>query len=144
LVGTKKCLYEDKLNYVAYYILSLAIGNSCGLVYLRSEKVIENGTVQIEYYPTNYMIQISGSFERKWIHSFGGTSKELTFAGGSYEETLEQNNEYVLTIFRFSVSMNGQYWVNCHSPSLNMYTNAITVNIPGSCVFLNRNIFYDH
>jgi hypothetical protein len=129
---------------MAYYILSLAIGNSCGLVYLGSEKVVENGTVHIEYYPSNYVMQISGSFERKWIHSFGETRQELTFGDGSYEETWEQNDKYVLTIFRFSVSMNGQYWVYCRSSSLNLYTKAITVNIPGSCVFLNRNIFYDH
>ncbi|XP_060556918.1 uncharacterized protein LOC132717464 [Ruditapes philippinarum] len=105
-----------------------AINNSCGLVYLRSEKVIVNGTVEIEYYPSTDVMQNSGSFERRWIHSVRGRNKVLTLVGGSYEETFEQNNKYVLTIFMFNISMDGDYGVYCGSSA--KYTDFITVKLP--------------
>jgi hypothetical protein len=68
---------------------------------------------------------------------FGGEEmKALKLDSGSYEEKMEQNNKYVLTIFRFNVSMNGQYRVYCHYP-IGRYTDPATVNLPGLCVFLN-------
>jgi hypothetical protein len=97
--------------------------------------VIVNGTVEIEYYPSTDVMQNSGSFERRWIHSVGGIHKVLTLVGGSYEEKIEQNNKYVLTIFMFNISMNGDYGVYCGSSA--KYTYFITVKLPGLCMFLN-------
>jgi hypothetical protein len=111
-------------------------GNSCGMVQLRTETVVENGTVEIEYYPSTYVMENSGSFYRKWIHSFGNMGKILILTRGSYKEAPE-NNKYVLTIYRFNASMNGQYRVYCGSPLRNKFTDFITVILSGLCAFQN-------
>ncbi|XP_060576656.1 uncharacterized protein LOC132733044 isoform X2 [Ruditapes philippinarum] len=108
--------------------LTLQDTGNCGLVYLRSEKLIKNGTVEIEYYPSKYVMENSGSFKRSWIHTDDKKSETLILANGSYEETTGQNNNYVLTIYMFSVSMNGRYSVYC-GPNL-LYTNAILLKLP--------------
>jgi hypothetical protein len=76
------------------------------------------------------------SFDRKWVR-FGGVERNLLkLDSGSYEEKMEQHNKYVLTIYKFNVSMNGQNRVHCGYPA-NGYTDPVTVNLPGLCVFLN-------
>jgi predicted S18 family serine protease len=100
-------------------------------VYLRSEKLIKNATVEIEYYPSKYVIENSGSVERSWLHTDEKKSETLILANGSYEETTGQNNKYVLTIFMFNITMNGKYSVYCGQSLL--YTNAILLKLPGMC-----------
>jgi hypothetical protein len=78
----------------------------------------------------------SGSFTREWKHIVGRTSKTLKLTDGNYQETLEQNNKYVLTIYMFNISMNGEYRVYCGGSEEALYTDEITVYLPGLCVFI--------
>jgi hypothetical protein len=98
-------------------------------VYLKSEKLIKNGTVKIEYYPSKYVVENSGGVERRWVHTNDNKSETLILADGSYKETTMQNNKYVLTIYMFSVSMNGKYSVYCGQSLL--YTNTILLKLQG-------------
>ncbi|XP_060564344.1 uncharacterized protein LOC132723602 [Ruditapes philippinarum] len=110
--------------------------NLCGVVNLRSEKVVENGTVEIEYYPSTNVMRNSGSFKREWRHTFGRASQILKLTDGNYQETFdEENNKYVLTIYMFNISMNGEYYVDCGGSGA-LYTKHITVYFPGLCVFI--------
>jgi hypothetical protein len=77
----------------------------------------------------------SGNFLRVWVHIVGGTNKDVKLTDGSYQETLEQNNKYVLTIYMFSISMNGEYRVYCGG-SEGLYTDDLTVYLLGLCVFM--------
>ncbi|XP_060577728.1 uncharacterized protein LOC132734591, partial [Ruditapes philippinarum] len=98
----------------------------CGLVYLRSEKLIKNGTVEIEYYPSKYVMNNGGSFS--WVHTNDKKSETLILADESYKERFGLNNKYVLTIYMFSGSMNGKYSVYCGQRLL--YTNEILLKLP--------------
>ncbi|XP_060556920.1 uncharacterized protein LOC132717467 [Ruditapes philippinarum] len=70
----------------------------------------------------------SGSFERSWVHTVDKKIETLILADGSFEETVGQNNKYVLTIYMLSVSMNGRYSVYCGERLL--YTNDILIKLP--------------
>jgi hypothetical protein len=100
----------------------------CGFVYLRSEEVVENGTVEIEYYPSTD-VRNSGNFKHEWALNVGRKTKLLKLTDGNYQETLEQNNKYVLTIYMFDISMNGRYSVYCVSEAI--YSDYETVYLPG-------------
>ncbi|XP_060582631.1 uncharacterized protein LOC132739010 [Ruditapes philippinarum] len=106
----------------------ITLDNHCGTVSLRTEKVVENGNVEIEYCPSFAMLN-RDRLERKWIRFDGRFGETLTLNGGSYEEKMEQHNKYILIIYRFNVSMKGQYRVYCGSP-VDMYTDPVTVNLP--------------
>ncbi|XP_060552902.1 uncharacterized protein LOC132714142, partial [Ruditapes philippinarum] len=110
-------------------IPSEAIDNQCGTVSLRTEKVVENGTVKIEYRPSSNAMYYRDSLERKWSRYVGRYGKTLKLNAGTYTEKKEQHYKYVLIIYRFNVSMNGQYRVYCGSP-IGRYTDPVTVNLP--------------
>ncbi|XP_060553299.1 uncharacterized protein LOC132714427 isoform X2 [Ruditapes philippinarum] len=101
------------------------IGTHCGRVKLKSEKVVKHGTVEIEYIPSIY---VTNNIKPYWVRSDNTSAKALTFGKGTYEQTQEQNNKNVLTIYMFSASMNGGYGVYCDERL--QYTNIISVELP--------------
>ncbi|XP_060582629.1 uncharacterized protein LOC132739009 [Ruditapes philippinarum] len=106
-------------------IPGIAIGTYCGRVKLKSENVVKHGTVEIEYIPSEYVTKNTKPY---WVRSDNNSTKALQMGNGTYEQTQEQNNKYVLTIYMFSVPLNGRYGVYCGANLL--YTNFITVKLP--------------
>jgi hypothetical protein len=84
----------------------------CWLVNLRSEKVVENWTLEIEYYPLSYVRKNSDCVGRKLLQVVVGTHELLNLTGDSFLEAFEKK-QYILTKFRSSVSMNWNDCVNC-------------------------------
>ncbi|XP_053408480.1 uncharacterized protein LOC128559830 [Mercenaria mercenaria] len=104
------------------------ISDTCGFVYPRTAKVKEGENVELEYYPSKYVMQNQKYFERQWQRSGENRTISITLLKDVYEEEKEPNNKYVLTITMFKERMNGLYGVYCGKPVV--FSNFVNVMIP--------------
>ncbi|XP_053408468.1 uncharacterized protein LOC123559676 isoform X3 [Mercenaria mercenaria] len=85
------------------------ITSDCGFVYLKTTKAKEGENVELEYYPSEYVMQNEEHTVRQWMHS----TDSINVTKNVYEEEREPNDKYVLTISMFNEQKNGQYGVYC-------------------------------
>ncbi|XP_053408482.1 uncharacterized protein LOC123559702 isoform X2 [Mercenaria mercenaria] len=89
--------------------------SNCGFVYLRTTKVKEDENVELEYYPSKYVMQNPEHTVREWKRSTQNHTITIRLTKDVYEEEKERNGQYVLTITMFKKRMNGRYGVYCGS-----------------------------
>ncbi|XP_053408421.1 uncharacterized protein LOC123559725 isoform X1 [Mercenaria mercenaria] len=106
--------------------------NDCGFVYLRTTKVKEGENVELEYYPSEYVMQNEEHTVRQWMHS----KDSINVTKNVYEEEREPNDKYVLTIIMFNEQKNGRYGVYCgKTASLSNFVEVILPVAPSTPAF---------
>ncbi|XP_053408360.1 uncharacterized protein LOC123563871 isoform X1 [Mercenaria mercenaria] len=103
------------------------ISDLCGFVYLRTTNVTEGENVELEYYPSKFVMRLPEYTVRQWMRS---TNKifQIILTKGLYEEEKEPNDKYVLTLTMFNERMNGRYGVYCGEAA--KYSNFVDVILP--------------
>ncbi|XP_053408429.1 uncharacterized protein LOC123559722 [Mercenaria mercenaria] len=102
--------------------------NGCGFVYLRTTKLKEGENVELEYYPSKYVMQNQEHTVRVWKRSTQNHTITIRLTKGVYEEEKKPNDKYVLTIIMFNERMNGRYEVYCGKSA--SYSNYVEVILP--------------
>ncbi|XP_053372784.1 uncharacterized protein LOC123559674 [Mercenaria mercenaria] len=102
--------------------------NRCGFVYLRTTKVIEGKKVELEYYPSKYIVHNQEHFVRMWKRSTQYQTITIRLTKDVYEKEMESNDKYLLTITMFNERMNGRYGVYCGGTA--SYSNMVQVILP--------------
>jgi hypothetical protein len=104
--------------------------NSCGFVYLRNQRVLEDENVYLEYYPSKDVMERPDNFMRQWVRFKNGTKSYIRPGRDDiYIENNDENGIYTLTFSMANSRMNGHYGVDCRGET--GLTNTISVVVQG-------------
>ncbi|XP_052806532.1 uncharacterized protein LOC128235774 [Mya arenaria] len=99
----------------------------CGALVLLGP-IVRGGNVKLGYFPSDSFIQRQTYTTRIWKKHF----QDIEIQEGSYEERIESDFLYILTIFKFEERNEGTYILNCYS-SYN--TDSVQLHIPEISVY---------